>query len=81
MLNYLVVFCQNNNLNILRVLCLCIVAFVGVIILATLLNKKVKLISAGLVFVASVIMFFTKVFLWLWLVTGLVVILSKILVF
>ena len=81
MLNYLVVFCQNNNLNILRVLCLCIVAFVGVIILATLLNKKVKLISAGLVFVARVIMFFTKVFLWLWLVTGLVVILSKILVF
>lgn len=81
MLNYLVVFCQNNNLNILRVLCLCIVAFVGVIILATLLNKKVKLISAGLVFVASVIMFFTRVFLWLWLVTGLVVILSKILVF
>lgn len=81
MLNYLVVFCQNNNLNILRVLCLCIVAFVGVIILAKLLNKKVKLISAGLVFVASVIMFFTKVFLWLWLVTGLVVILSKILVF
>ena len=81
MLNYLVVFCQNNNLNILRVLCLCIVAFVGVIILATLLNNKVKLISAGLVFVASVIMFFTKVFLWIWLVTGLVVILSKILVF
>ena len=81
MLNYLVVFCQNNNLNILRVLCLCIVAFVGVIILATLLNKKVKLISAGLVFVASVIMFFTKVLMWLWLVTGLVVILSKILVF
>ena len=81
MLNYLVVFCQNNNLNILRVLCLCIVAFVGVIILATLLNKKVKLISAGLVFVASVIMFFIKVFLWIWLVTGFVVILSKILVF
>lgn len=81
MLNNLVVFCQNNHLNILGVLCLCIVAFFVLIILATLLNKKVKLISTGLVFVAGVFMFFTKVFIWAWLVTELVVILSNSLVF
>ena len=81
MLNNLVVFCQNNHLNILGVLCLCIVAFFVLIILATLLNKKVKLISTGLVFVAGVFMFFTKVFIWVWLVTELVVILSNSLVF
>lgn len=81
MLNNLVVFCQNNHLNILGGLCLCIVAFVVVATLATLLNNKTKLISTGLVFVASVIMLFTKAFLWIWLGVELVVILSKISVF
>lgn len=80
MINNLVVFCQNNHFRLLGVLCLCIAFFV-ILSWVSYSCKNIKPLATGLVFVATITMFFTKVFMWIWLVAELVVILDKVLVF
>lgn len=80
MINNLVGFCQTNHLRLLGLMCLCIAMFIIITWLAYM-TKNYQLVAHTLIFFASIVGFFTKALMWIWLIVELVVILNKFLLF